>query len=242
MKILIVDDEVLSIKRLKRLLEEAGYKLILSAISVEESLSILEKNNDIDLIFIDIKMPEVSGIELAYKILSRHENIFIVFQTAYEEYALEAFKIGAIDYLLKPYTLEDVKRVLNRVEKFKNKKNFPRFMVKTLEGDYKIVSPQDIFYIKAELKESMLRTEKDYIYYPLSISKFEDKLKEYGFFRIHKSYLINVEKIDKIQTVQQSKLIFKFKGIFDNVISSKEGGKLFRDSFKGIFFRENIES
>lgn len=232
MKILIVDDEILSLNRLKRLLKEAGENIILSASSSKEALEIVEKEKDIEIAFIDIRMPEVSGLELAYRILTINENIFIVFQTAYEEYALEAFRVGAIDYLLKPYTIEEIKRVFERVEKYKKSINSLRLMVKTLGGDYKIISAEDIFYVKAELKDSLLRTREEQIYYPLSISKLEEKLKDRGFFKVHKSYLVNLDKVEHIQTISQSKLLFKFRGIGDVVISSKEGAKLFRERFK----------
>lgn len=232
MKILIVDDEILSLNRLERLLKEVGENIIFSASSSKEALEIVEKEKDIEIAFIDIRMPEISGLELAYRILTIRENIFIVFQTAYEEYALEAFRVGAIDYLLKPYTIEEIKRVFERVEKYRKSVNPFRLMVKSLRGDYKIISAEDICYVKAELKDSLLRTREEHIYYPLSISKLEEKLKDRGFFRVHKSYLVNVDKVEHIQTINQSKLLFKFKGINDAVISSKEGAKLFRERFK----------
>lgn len=242
MKILIVDDESLALERLRRLLNEAGEFLVYAAQSGKEALEIVEKDPLFDLAFIDIKMPEISGLELAYRISLINDGIFIVFQTAYEEYAVEAFKVGAIDYLLKPYSLEDVKRVLKRVEKFKKFENKQKFLVKDLEGKYKILSPEQIYYIKAELKESMLRTKDDYIYYPLSISKLEEKLKTQNFFRIHKSYLINLDKIERIERAEQSKLIFQFKDINERVVSSKEGGKLFREKFKGFPYLDSRES
>lgn len=231
MKILIVDDEKLALMRLKRLITEVSEPVIFSASSASEALSIVEKNPDIEVAFIDIKMPEISGLELAYRLLTINENLFIVFQTAYEEYALEAFKVGAIDYLLKPYTTEDIKRVLKRIEKFRESREAVRFMVKTLKGDYRIISQDEIFYIKAELKDSSIRTKDDFIYYPLSISRFEEKLKNFDFFRVHKSYLINVKKISRINRIHQSKLQFKFSGIDDTVTSSKEGAKLFRERY-----------
>lgn len=234
MKILILDDEKLSLMRLRRLLTEAGSHIIISADSSTEAISLLENYPDIEVAFIDIKMPDMSGLELAYKLLTKNENLFVVFQTAYEEYALEAFKVGAIDYLVKPYTIDDIKRVLNRIDKFRESKGESKFMVKILQGDYKIISKQDIFYIKAELKESIIRTQNEYIYYPLAISKFEEKLKNLDFFRVHKSYLINISKIAKITRIHQSKLLFKFSGIEDVVTSSKEGAKLFREKYSHL--------
>jgi DNA-binding LytR/AlgR family response regulator len=232
MKVLIVDDEPLAISRLKSLLSEAGVSKINIANDAKESLSIIEKNPDIEVAFLDIKMPGISGLELAYKITSMNDRIFIVFQTAYEDYSLEAFKIGAIDYILKPYTEDDIKRVLERVKKFQSREKDIKFMVKNMRGIYKIIATDDIYYIKAELKDSIIRTKDEEIYYPLSISKFEERLKQYGFFRIHKSFLININKVSKIESTFQSKLIFHFEGIKDKIKSSKEGGKHFRENFK----------
>jgi len=232
MNILIVDDEPVALARLKRLLTETGESNILTALNSEEALSIIEKNPQIDVAFIDIKMPGISGLELAYKMMTLNDKIFIIFQTAYEDYTLEAFKVGAIDYLLKPYTEEEVRRALERVKKFKQIRKDFKFMAKDIEGNYKILSTEDIFYIKAELKDSVIRTKDGEIYYPLSISKFEKRLKDYGFFRIHKSYLINISKVKNIETTIQSKLIFYFDGIRDKITSSKEGAKIFRDKFK----------
>ncbi len=239
MKILIIDDEKLSLMRLKRLLNESTDSIIFSATSAYEAIKVLEKNPDIEAAFVDIKMPDMSGLELAYRLLGINENLFVVFQTAYDEYALEAFKVGAIDYIVKPYTQEEIRRVLSRIDKFREAKKETRFMVKTLQGHYMIISPSEIFYIKAELKESMIRTRDDYIYYPLSISAFEEKLKNHDFFRVHKSYLINVRKISRINRTLQSKLIFRFSGIDDVITSSKDGARLFREKYGWLSFSEN---
>lgn len=240
MKILIIDDEKLSLMRLKRLLNETTDSIIFSATSAYEAITLLERNPDIEAAFIDIKMPDMSGLELAYRLLSINENLFILFQTAYDEYALDAFRIGAIDYIVKPYSQDEIRRVLSKIEKFREVKKETRFMVKTLEGNYRIISYSDIFYIKAELKESMIRTKDDYIYYPLSISAFEEKLKNYDFFRVHKSYLINVRKISRINRTLQSKLVFRFSGIDDVVTSSKDGARLFREKYGWLSFSEKI--
>lgn len=233
MKILIVEDEVLSAERLKRLLNQIGQYQIQTAFNATEALLAVEKEPTFDIAFIDIKMPDISGLELAYRLSTINENIFIVFQTAYDEYAVEAFRVGAIDYILKPYTVEDVERVLKKIEKFRNTKIL-KFIVKNQEGKIKVLAAEDIFYVKADLKESMIRTKDEYIYYPCSISKLEERLKSEQFFRVHKSYLINLSKVDYIQTIKHSKLLFRFKEIKDIVISSKEGGKLFRERFKGF--------
>ncbi len=235
MKILLVDDEELALIRLERLLNEAGYSDIVTLNNPYEALKLLKEDRSIKVAFLDIKMPHLNGLEFAYNILSEREDLFIVFQTAYEEYALSAFKAGAIDYLLKPYDIEDVQRVMKRIEKFQQReKNKVKFLARLPTGEYKLIKVEDIFYVKAELKESLLRVRDSYLYYPLSISKIEEKLKNSDFFRVHRSYLINLTKVSSIERTHHSKLIFKFKDISEVIVSSKEGAKQFREQFKNL--------
>lgn len=113
MKVMIVDDEKLALSRLTRLLNEEGIKDIVSFDS--PSLALVEATKSkFDVVFLDISMPQMNGLELANVILSMEPKTFIVFQTAYSEYAIEALKIGGIDYLMKPIESDDIKRVLEK--------------------------------------------------------------------------------------------------------------------------------
>ena len=234
MKILIVDDEDLARARLNRMLDTLQMKHIDEASNADEAIEKVKKSK-YDLVFLDINMPQVSGLELGYELKYLDENISIIFQTAYEEHALKAFDIGAIDYLVKPYSLEQVKEALARVQKLvaaDTKKDDLRILSKTGES-YFLLKPEDIFYVKADLSEVMIRSEKGFSYYAQKISDLEEKLKPHNFVRVHRSYLVNINEIKEIQTIEQSKLRFSFKNCSDIVESSKDGAKLFRDKFSG---------
>lgn len=234
MKILIVDDEDLARARLKRMLGTLQIKQIDEVSNADEAIEKVKKSK-YDLVFLDINMPQVSGLELGYELKYLDANISIIFQTAYEEHALKAFDIGAIDYLVKPYSLEQVKDALARVQKIvaaDTKKDDLRILSKTGES-YFLLKPEDIFYVKADLSEVMIRSEKGFSYYAQKISDLEKKLKPYNFVRVHRSYLVNINEIKEIQTIEQSKLRFSFKNCSDIVESSKDGAKLFRDRFGG---------
>lgn len=230
MKILIVDDEELARARLLRMLKTLGYENILEAQDADEAVA-LAKEYSFDTVFLDINMPKVSGLELGYEIKYLNPNASIVFQTAYEEHALEAFDIGAVAYLVKPYSIEQLKNALERVKTPKAAaQEEPRILSKF--GDsYLLLKPEEIHYVKADLSEVMIRTDKGFSYYAQKISDLYERLEPFGFVRIHRSYLINTNEIKEIETIEQSKLRFSFRNNSDNIESSKDGAKAFREKF-----------
>ncbi len=229
MKILIVDDEELARARLLRMLKTLDFEDIDEATNANEAIEAVKKEK-YDLVFLDINMPQTSGLELGYELKYLDENIAIIFQTAYEEHALKAFDIGAVGYLVKPYSLEQVKNSLERVKTQTIQESDLRILSKN--GDnYLLLKPQEIFYVKADLSEVMIRSAKGFSYYAQKISDLQKKLEAYSFVRIHRSYLINIDEIKEIQTIEQSKLCFSFRNISDTIESSKDGAKAFREKF-----------
>lgn len=165
MKILLVDDEPLALSRLQRLLGSLGYTEITTATSGIEALKIAAKTQ-FDLAFLDISMAEMDGIELGYALRYKDENLAIIYQTAHENHALKAFDVGAIDYLLKPYSLESLKRSIARAtSKMAESKEELRFISKAGSNHY-LLKPEDIYYIKADLTEVIFRSDKGFSYYP----------------------------------------------------------------------------
>lgn len=228
MKILIVDDEPLAISRLKRLLNMLDYTDIVEASSAQEALQ-KSAQEHFETAFLDISMEEMNGIELGHALRSGREDLAIIYQTAHENHALDAFRVGAVDYLLKPYSLEMVREALNRIKSLKPQET--RFIAKA--GDlHRLLKPEEILYIQADLNEVIFRTVEEFCYYPKKISDLETLLVEDDFFRVHRSYLINMNAIESMETIDQSRIRFTFRGIKEYVDSSKEGAKTFRDKFK----------
>jgi len=230
MNILIVDDEPLALARLQRLLASLGHTDITEASSAVEALELTFSKN-FDIAFLDISMAEMDGIELGYALRYKHENMAIIYQTAYENYALKAFDVGAVDYLLKPYTAEALERALERVS-VKNRKPELRLISKAGDAHY-LLRPEDIFYVKADLSEVILRSKEGFSYYPKKISDVEILLESHNFMRVHRSYLINLNRIEEMETIDQSRICFSFTGIKETIESSKDGAKNFRTVFKG---------
>ncbi|MDX1295221.1 MAG: LytTR family DNA-binding domain-containing protein [Sulfurimonadaceae bacterium] len=229
MNILIVEDEALARQRLERMLKTLGYDSITHAENAEKALSCIDKE-EFDIAFLDINMPGISGLELGYEMRYHQSDIGIVFQTAHTEHALEAFDIGAVGYLVKPYSIEQLKSTIERIQSSSRQDEKARILSKNGEHYY-LLKPDDIYYIKADLSEVMIRTQKGFSYYSKKISELESMLQPFGFVRIHRSILVNTEKIKEMETIEQSKLRFSFEGINDQVESSKDGAKMFRNLF-----------
>lgn len=229
MKILIVDDEPLALARLTRLLTSLGYTSIAQASSGAEAIELTAKH-PFDIAFLDISMAEMDGIELGFALRYHHENLSIIYQSAHEDYALRAFDVGAVDYLLKPYTAEAIARSIGRVSA-KNSSKILRLISKAGDNHY-LLTPEEIFYVKADLAEVVLRSQEGFSYYPKKISDVETLLEPYGFMRVHRSFLVNLNRIKEMETIDQSRISFTFEGIKESIESSKEGAKQFRYLFK----------
>lgn len=229
MKILIVDDEKLASGRIQRLLENENQNDITVFNDPLEAYKEVTKTK-YDLVFLDISMPELSGLELANKILELEPNTYIVFQTAYEEFAIEAFQTGGLGYLLKPVDEKTIKQTLEKVKHYleKNTTESKKILGKS-GGTLYLIDIDDIYYIKADLDEVIVRIKETDVYVRKKIGDLDTLLKHKNFFRVHRSYLVNVDKIESMDSVEQSKLEISFKGIDEIVTSSKDGAKEFRE-------------
>ncbi len=231
MKILIVDDEQLASARVKRILEELEYSDITVFDNPLDALVEVSKNK-YDIAFLDIQMPNINGLELANKILELNPKTFIIFQTAYDQYAIEAYKVGGVDYILKPTSKESIESAINKVKKYLQTKpqniENKKIMGKRGNNIY-LVELDDIYYIKADLDEVIVRIKETDFYVRKKIGQMAELLANKNFFRIHRSIIVNVDKIHSMQTGEQSKLEISFANIDSTVTSSKEGAKEFRE-------------
>lgn len=229
MKVLIVDDESLALARLKRVLNDNNIFDVVEFNDPLEAIKEISKTK-FDAAFLDISMPNFSGLELSELILNIEPKTFIVFQTAYEEYALDAFKKGGMGYLLKPVEDIELKKTLQKISLYKEEKvNSSKKILGKVSDKIYLVEIDEIFYIKADLDEIIIRTKDNFVYAKKKIGDLEEILKDKNFFRVHRSYIVNVDKIKSIKSVEQSKLEIYFSGIDEFIVSSKDGAKEFRE-------------
>lgn len=216
-KTIIIEDEKRAQMLLQNILEKHFPIIEIMAIAddLPSGVKAIHKHKP-DFVFLDIEMPNFSGLEILDFFNEKEVDFSIIFTTAYNHYAIEALKIAAVDYLLKPLNKEDIKEALERFEKKNSAYNQESFSsLKSIISDKKInkiavpegnqlhfIKTENIIYIKADNSYSELYLENGkQMIVSRSIKNFEDGLKENPCFcRIHKSYLINtqfVEKYDK---------------------------------------------
>lgn len=206
MKIAIIDDEKPARSELKYLIRQnISDAEILEASSGEEAL-ILIADGSFDLLCIDINLGDISGITLASTARRLIPDVEIVFATAYNNYAEDAFAVEALDYLLKPFSEAKVRHMLGKHKRLNRKylatnKGKDEIITKIpLNVDKKIVLVElsSIIFIESQNKNCIIYTKNDKYIDSTALKIFEDKLYSYGFFRIQKSYLVNMDYISEI--------------------------------------------
>lgn len=162
-----------------------------SAESLMNCLERLQAKNEQfpNLILMDIELPEVDGITLGKQIKQMNPEVFLVFVTAYIEYAVKGYEANAFRYLLKPLSLDVMRTLITDVQAEYQKKK--KLIVKTKNGEM-MVSLQDLLYISAEDKYTVLYTKTQHFISDYSLKRYEEQLQGMGFFRIHRKYLVNM--------------------------------------------------
>ncbi|MCX7552776.1 LytTR family DNA-binding domain-containing protein [Marinicella sp. S1101] len=184
MKVLIVDDEPLARMRLKSMLEHLGFNDVLEANHGREGMNMATEYLP-DLIFMDIEMPEMNGIEAASQIKQNHPSMPIIFSTAHDEFALKAFDLSAADYLLKPLSLERLKQA---IEKVGFTDSHDKIQVKR-GTDVFLLAASDVICLLAEDKYVTAYLSKQAFLLDQSLAELENKYPL--FIRIHRNALIN---------------------------------------------------
>jgi two-component system, LytTR family, response regulator LytT len=201
---LIVDDELYSRDELKHLLQSFPSIQVVGEAESGESAVMKALQLHPDVVFLDVEMPKMNGMEAAKALMELKKTPLIVFATAYPQFAAEAFRYEAVDYLLKPYDENQLKETVQRVEK-----NFlmpaEQEAVKqtgklAVEGDGEIfyLDPNDILYISREEKYSKIVTKTKEYETKIPLKDLETRLTAYSFFRIHKSYIVNLDYVTRL--------------------------------------------
>lgn len=199
LKCLIIDDEAPAIRLLESYVKKTPFlQLISSTTNPIEALSIIEKES-LDLIFCDIQMPTLTGIQLS-KIVK--DKVQIIFTTAYPQFAIESYELNAVDYLLKPFEFD---RFYNAVLKVKSeskdisvpKTNDYIFIKTDGKNNFEKVYKNDILYFESLKNYISIHTKSKQIITYNTLKHFEQELNDNEFIKIHKSYIISLQHILK---------------------------------------------
>jgi two-component system, LytTR family, response regulator len=201
-KCLIVDDEPLARDVISRYIEKVPTLQLIAEFGNAIDAMLFLQNENIDLIFLDIQMPHLSGTDFVKSL--RHPPK-VIFTTAYKEYALEGFELDAVDYLLKPVRFDRFLRSINKAFPQQEKINLPTANSEKksgsgfiyLKSDRKMikVNLSDILYIESARDYIKVFTDNNYIITRQTISSLEAMLSENEFIRIHRSFIVPIAKI-----------------------------------------------
>lgn len=197
MRIAVCDDEELFRIEFKNVLDKAlvNAEYDIDTFSGGSSLYEAFLKEPFDLVFLDIEMPGIDGITLAKRLRAISENVHIVFLTSHIEYALEGYEVNALRYLVKPVDMNKLSEVLKYIQ---DKKNNSRQIMIREEGEDIVIDISDIIYMESMDKNVRIVTSKREYVTRYNISDYEEELKNSGFLRIHRGYLISLSKVKKI--------------------------------------------
>ncbi|MDO5656281.1 MAG: LytTR family DNA-binding domain-containing protein [Flavobacteriaceae bacterium] len=212
MNAIIIDDEINAIKSLRWEIEHyvPEINIVKTFESVKEAIEYLNKNQERILVFLDIEMPEMNGFDFLHLFPERHFEV--IFTTAFSEFALDAIKTEALDYLLKPIDSDDLIKAVEKLKKRNHSADFSLQLKDTLKeiqdsshqdkvkinysGKIDFVEPAEIIYIVSEGNYSRIFFEnRPEVLITYKLIDLQKDLPAKHFFRVHKSYIINVNKI-----------------------------------------------
>lgn len=247
MRVIIIEDEKPSARRLQRMLDKLGINAETMLHSVEESITWFQENEHPDLIFLDIQLSDGLSFEIFETISIKSA---IIFTTAYDEYALQAFKLNSIDYLLKPIDSEDLKTA---VEKYKERapekqavtldfSDIKKLLVNPLDREYKkrfsvkigqhlkLINVDEIECFFSENKGTYMHTSEGRNYLlDKTLDQLEDELEPHTFFRINRKFYVNINAIKDMVSYTNSRLQIKLNSYKEQeVIVARERVKDFK--------------
>lgn len=232
--VIIIDDESYSRHELVHLLQEyEEVKIIAEAGSGEEGLEkilLLEP----DLVFVDMEMPRMTGMELITVIQKLKKVPLIVFATAHSDFAIQAFRFEALDYLLKPFSpselAETMKRVYKSLEISSEQATGEKMNRLAVEHQEKIIyiSPKSILYVLAEEGHTVIVSKDNRYQMKTSLKDLERRLQPHYFFRTHKSYLVNLQAVQQLIPWFNGAFQLKLVGVEDEIPVSRNYVKTLR--------------
>jgi len=243
-KTILIDDEEIAVTHLEYLLQQ--YPEIDVIATFTDPVTALEKIHlfQPDLIFLDIKMPEINGLVVAEELMQILPQTYVVFVTAYDQYALNAFDYNAIDYILKPVSLKRIDRTIQKVitnfnsgksnTTFSSKlskirtiygKGFNKIIAVEEEGKIILLNPSDIIMFTPRGHGAIIHTQQKNYNTKQSMNYWEERLAEFNFFRCHKSYLVNFDKLEKILPMFNNTYLLKFSNYPTEIPVSRNKAK-----------------
>ena len=205
MRCLVIDDDEAVHLQMSKLIDETD---ILEPIGffadAEQAATYLLSNKDVDVVFLDVELPKISGIELLSLLQTALKNVFVIVVSSKERYAVEAFYKNVSAYILKPLTkvsflkaVDKVKELYNEKHNLVDLKNI-NFFVKSNDGHYVHLNCNDIYWIEVNRNDIWLHTANDKFQISTTLKEFTAKLPQSLFVKTHRSFVVNINRINMI--------------------------------------------
>lgn len=249
-KCIVIDDEKPARDELAYLINKTeGFSVIAT---YESGVSLLKENEQVaeatlfhsEVLFVDINMPGCNGIELVERIKAMAYEGQVVFVTAFDDYAIKAFELHAIDYIMKPVSDERIGKCLRRLREEQREMTYDHKLDQLLtqlgqdkkekiclhhNGKIVPVKLDEILYCKAENKGTVIYTEQGVFHATLSLADFQKKIHGENFFRCHRSFLININYIVNIEPWFNRTYQVAFKDIEEKIPVSRNYVQRFKE-------------
>ncbi|RWZ52307.1 response regulator transcription factor [Halobacillus fulvus] len=236
MKVIVVDDERFSREELIYLLKQHEFVEIVGEADSGEQALMKTIQLQPDVLFLDVEMPKMDGMEVAKSVQELKKVPHIVFATAYPDFAVEAFRHEAVDYLLKPFEEEQLADAVERLKK-KMHKPEPAEREKpsklAIEGDeIYYLDPHDILYVFREDRVTKIVCPNRTYETKSPLKEIEQRLEGFSFFRIHKSYLVNLNYVDRLTPWFNGAYQLELRGLQDQLSVSRNYVKGLRNKLE----------
>lgn len=235
----LVDDEPLAIQELEYILSKISYVRVMRTFTDAQNALKYIRMEEPDVVFMDIDMPQMTGIQLTEQLKKEGLQTQIVYATAYDEYAIKAFDQNALDYLLKPYDEERIfaailklKHLLNQspqIAEKPHKTNLQRLPI-WMGEKMRLINFDEIIYCSVENNKTKIYTEK--VCYEINdcLVNLEEKLPSDLFMRTHRSYIVNLSKILEISPYFNNTLVLAVKNSKEEIPVSRNYLKAFKSA------------
>ncbi|MFC3903252.1 two component transcriptional regulator, LytTR family [Acinetobacter marinus] len=245
MDIVVCDDEPLARERLERMLTHLGHRVLGQAKNGVEALELVEQEQP-DVILLDIRMPEMNGLECAHKLSALDTPPAIAFCTAFDQYAIDAFKTNAIAYLLKPIGMDDLSQALHKAtklnqaqlqalpttEKDPEHQTRQNIVAKTHRG-VELIAIDDIYYFLADQKYVMVRHKNGQVLIDETLKELETEL-ESSFVRIHRNALMSLKYLDGLEMQSNGQYQVRCKEIDEKLMISRRHLPLIKERIQNL--------
>lgn len=232
MDIVVCDDEPLARERLVRMVTHLGHEVVAQASNGYQAIELVEQFQP-DVILLDIRMPELNGLECAAQLSLLETPPAIVFCTAFDQYAIDAFKTHAVSYLLKPVALDDLTQALEKAKKLNQAQlqalpnrpkvptdNIRQHIVARTHRGVELIAIEDVYYFLADQKYVMVRHKNGQVLIDETLKDLENEFDD-CFIRIHRNALLSLKHLEGLEMVATGQYQARCRDIDEKLVISR---------------------